>query len=274
MSETTSGPRREDDGVTSSRCCRLRYCSAVLFWITLASIVATDNAFSIDSDDSPSSFASRRNVLSQKKLTSRMQTDPIGRANKMSIVDISEFYQSYPLQSAILTCGVRALVADSIAQLHQTWTESNHHTVELRRSLAYVMYGGVFVGLMSHLEYDLFFPWLFGTDHSASTVAMEVVLDDFICAPLVWLPPAYLIKALVFRYPLEDGLRRYFRDIQDQGLLWKYWSVWVPTQTISFSVIPDHFRVAFMAAISFFWFLLFSALSSRKIGVSGTTYTS
>ena len=92
----------------------------------------------------------------------------------------------------------------------------------------------------------------------------KVLLDDFVSAPLVWLPPAYLIKAIVFDYSFEEGMQKYWKDITTHGLLWRYWAVWVPAQTISFSVVPDHLQVAFMASVSFFWFILFSPVSSQE----------
>jgi protein Mpv17 len=197
---------------------------------------------------------------------------------KMSLQEVSDFYQNYPLQSAILTCGVKASIADSLAQFRDHVASSasrmgepmtrsikqdgaNGFNWELRRNLAYVMYGGIFVGFMCHLEYNIIFPQLFGTDQSLLTVFKKVIFDDFVSAPLVWLPPAYFIKAWVYDYSMNEGLRKYWRDVQENDLLAKYWTVWVPAQSISFSVIPGHLRVAFMASVSFFWFILFSSVS-------------
>ena len=87
-------------------------------------------------------------------------------------------------------------------------------------------------------------------------VLEKMLLDNFVSAPLLWLPPAYLIKAFLYDFSWQEGLRKYQEDVS-QGLLWRYWSIWVPAQTVSFSVIPDHLRVAFMACVSFFWFILF-----------------
>jgi protein Mpv17 len=193
---------------------------------------------------------------------------------RMSFQDVSDFYQTYPLQSAILTCGFKASVADTLAQIKDQLAVSSiistNKTInkakteiiwEFRRNLAYVIYGGIFVGLMCHLEYNLLFPHLFGTEKSLSTVVEKVVFDDFVSAPLMWLPPAYLIKAWIYDYTMKEGLDKYWRDIQENDLLIKYWTIWVPAQTVSFSVIPDHLRVAFMASVSFFWFILFSSVS-------------
>ncbi|KAL7531678.1 hypothetical protein ACHAWF_003869 [Thalassiosira exigua] len=183
----------------------------------------------------------------------------------MSLSDVSDFYAQFPLQSAVLTCGVKASVADGIAQLRKAgWDD-----LEFRRNLAYVLYGGVVVGALCHFEYDLVFPLLFGDEHNLWTSFR----DD---GPLVWLPPAYLVKAMVYGYELEEGLRRYAIDVKENGLLQKYWAIWLPAQSISFTVVPDHLRVAFMASVSFFWFILFSTVSespSSSADGNGDTVT-
>lgn len=218
----------------------------------------------------------------------------------MGLTEVSEFYADFPLQSAVLTCGVKASVADVIAQLN-TDTPPTEETedeasatamttamettmeeydldmsaianLEWRRNLAYIIYGGIFVGLMCHLEYDYAFPFMFarnGVDyavqqHVPQTIVSEILFDNFISGPLLWLPPAYLIKAVIYDYPLKEGLEKYVYDIKENGLLKQYWKIWLPAQTVSFSVVPDHLRVPFMASISFFWFILFSSLSSKK----------
>lgn len=213
--------------------------------------------------------------------------------HQMTLSDMSDLYANFPLQSAILTCGVKAHVADGIAQVR-----SETDRLEFRRNLAYVLYGGIFVGGMCHLEYDYIFPALFGNDHSITTIFEEVIFDNFISAPLFWLPPCYLIKSAVYDYPMKEGLEKYVHDIKHNGLLTKYLSIWIPAQSISFSVIPgelhpafifvrlvlctidsilisssftsfyktptEHLRIVFMASVSFFWFILFSTVASGE----------
>ncbi len=176
----------------------------------------------------------------------------------MDFEEVSDFYAQFLMQAAVLNCGVKASIADGIAQAR---THSRWDDVEFRRNLAYVLYGGIFVGAACHYEYDVVFPILFGTEHNAWTSFREVVFDNFVSAPLGWLPPAYLIKAVVYDYPLREGLEKYATDIKENDLLQKYWSVWLLAQSVSFTVVPDHLRVAFMASVSFFWFIMFSTLS-------------
>jgi hypothetical protein len=64
----------------------------------------------------------------------------------MTLTEVSNFYETYPMEAAVLTCGFKASLADVVAQLKST------SSLEPRRNVAYVLYGGIFVGLMAHLE--------------------------------------------------------------------------------------------------------------------------
>ena len=204
----------------------------------------------------------------------------------MSLEEVSDFYADFPLQAAVLTCGVKASVADGIAQTRTLLADNTNNDdsstrrskalqlmddLELRRNIAYIIYGGIFIGAMCHYEYDVIFPILFGTQHSLLTSLQEVLFDNFVSAPLMWLPPAYLIKAVVYDYSLQEGLQKYVHDVKENGLLLKYWTIWVPAQSVSFTVVPDHLRVVFMASVSFFWFILFSTVSSSSESSSGSS---
>jgi hypothetical protein len=61
---------------------------------------------------------------------------------------------------------------------------------------------------------------------------------------------------------VRDALSRYVSDAK-KDLLWKYWLIWTPTQCLTFSVVPVHLRIAFIASVSFFWFILLSTISNR-----------
>ena len=75
------------------------------------------------------------------------------------------------------------------------------------------------------------------------------LFDAFINAPLIWLPPAYIAQAVVYRYPKREAIQKYIVDVRENGLLTKYWSLWLPMSMINFAFVPVHFRVAFVAAV-------------------------
>ena len=106
-----------------------------------------------------------------------------------------------------------------------------------------------------------------------ATVALKVITDQLVLTPFLCLPCAYLVKALVFGYPLREGLRRYLADAR-RDLLWKYWLIWTPTQCLTFSVVPEYLRITFIAGVSFFWLILLSSISNRQEAATTSATTS
>lgn len=40
--------------------------------------------------------------------------------------------------------------------------------------------------------------------------------------------------------------------------------LWGPVQRLTFSIVPDHLRITFIAAVSFFWLIILSTILGRK----------
>lgn len=59
-------------------------------------------------------------------------------------------------------------------------------------------------------------------------------------------------------------MRRYWHDVRRNGLWTKYFALWGPVQCLTFSVVPEHYRVSFIACVSFFWLIILSTISSKN----------
>ncbi|GKY99833.1 hypothetical protein MPSEU_000937100 [Mayamaea pseudoterrestris] len=169
--------------------------------------------------------------------------------------------------------------ANSTIATHQEKSNS----LDLARNVAFIVYGGIYQGLFQEFLYGHLFPAWFGNDGSFQTVATSVLADQIIFAPFACLPCAYIIKAFVMNSgddanenessdaPATNGkwsetaikgLGKYKEDVLRRGLLIKYWGLWTPVQTVTFSVVPERYRILFIACVSFFWMFLLSAISS------------
>lgn len=104
---------------------------------------------------------------------------------------------------------------------------------------------------------------MFGAGTSLTIVLSKVCFDLLVQTTLVTLPVAYLTKALVYQYKASKAMKLYWNDIRNEGLLNKYFMLWGPVQCLTFSVVPEHFRVSFIACVSFFWLIILSKLSSK-----------
>jgi hypothetical protein len=119
-----------------------------------------------------------------------------------------------------------------------------------------------------HCEHLSIATTLFGFVHASNTLYF---LIRFVCSTFTYLhicgyiqPIAYISKALIYRYSFKEAFRRYKEDIQEHGLLTKYFSLWFPVQCLTFSVVPEHFRVTFIACVSFFWLIILSSIASKS----------
>lgn len=175
---------------------------------------------------------------------------------------VAKFYKAFPLIAGFLTTSTKACFADSMAQYRDASTTK----FDAKRNLAMVLYSGLVLGILCEIMYNRLFPMLFGAatvERSVTRAIKMTLFDGFINAPLIWLPPAYIAKALVFRYPKREGIQKYVTDVKENGLLKKYWSVWLPMSMINFLFVPAHFRIAFLAGVSFFWMIILSMISNN-----------
>ena len=127
-----------------------------------------------------------------------------------------------------------------------------------------VLYSGTVLGVSCEIMYNRLFPLIFGTEASLARAIKMTAFDAFINAPLLWLWPAYVTQALVYGYPKRQAIQKYITDVKENGLLKKYWSLWIPVSMINFNFVPPHFRIAFVAFISFFWMIILSMVANKE----------
>jgi len=199
---------------------------------------------------------------------------------------VGSFYQTSPYLSSFLTCAVKGIAADLVAQkqsaskqqkeLEATTTtiattepqdESSMQrggaavissSIDMKRMLAFLLYSGIYQGMCLNLIYNTVIPKLFGP-----SVIKNVLFSMFVVSPFLTLPIAYLFKALVFSHSPVAALQQYWSDIRHENLLKIYWTIWIPVQTVAFALVPQHLRISFIAAISFLWMIIFSSISSK-----------
>ena len=197
----------------------------------------------------------------------------------LDVSAIENFYQSQPYVSAFLTCSFKASAADWVAQQQQQQQEqqqqdattayedtdadnNNDDSIDVSRNLAFLLYGGLYQGLAQQFMWSNVFPDMFGYERTWQTVAMSVAFDMTVVGPFLCLPLAYLVKGVLEVGDITQGLHKYFEDIMTRSLLHKYWALWAPVQSLTFGVIPAHFRVVFVAAVSFFWVCILSSTAA------------
>ena len=188
---------------------------------------------------------------------------------------INTAFELNPYAAGAFVAGVKAGSADLLAQKRQirlAKAEKDPQEVEtekpkgldVQRALAFLLYGAVYQGLAQEYTYNHLYPILFGTETTVTNVLKKVFCDMFVQTPLLTLPIAYYAKAVLVGNSFKHAMAHYVDDIKNRGLLFKFWGLWTPVQCLTFSIIPEHFRVSFIALVSFFWVIILSSLSAAK----------
>ena len=165
------------------------------------------------------------------------------------------------MYTTIFIGAIKATAADLLAQAGE------RKGLEIKRTIAFLFYGGLYQGCFQEFMFNGIFPKLFGEGIGMNVVVKKVAFDMLVISPFLCLPVAYFIKAVVFGQTMKEGLNRYIHDIQHNKLLKKYWAIWAPVQCCTFTVVPPELRITFIAFVSFFWLILLSTVSARSMTV-------
>jgi hypothetical protein len=182
---------------------------------------------------------------------------------------VDALWKMNPYAAGAVVCGIKACSADLFAQQRQIRMNNVKdqppkviQKLDIRRNLAFLLYGVLYQGLGQELIYNHLYPLMFGTGVDLNTVVRKVMFDLFVQTTFLTLPIAYYAKSVVFGRPFKLAMQQYVDDIKDRGLLTKYFLLWGPVQSLTFSIVPEHFRITFIACVSFFWVIILSSLSS------------
>ncbi|KAL7535531.1 hypothetical protein ACHAWF_005191 [Thalassiosira exigua] len=224
-----------------------------------AAAAATPSTATFEPPSPARPSASSSSTALSLSLSAAAFVPPVLQTAAAAGASVAAFYRANPLLAGFLTASTKACVADTLAQKRDVCTEK----FDVRRNLAMVLYSGLVLGMSVEVMYNRIFPLLFGSSTGIVRVMQMTLFDGFVNAPLLWLPPAYLAQALLYGYPKRQAIRKYATDVRENGLLMKYWSLWLPMSTINFLWVPKHFRVAFVACVSFFWMIILSLVANK-----------
>jgi len=111
---------------------------------------------------------------------------------------------------------MKSSMADAFAQFIANKRRSHSEAAapfDVRRNLALMCYGGTYLGCGQEYVYNHLFTFLFGATTHLKTVITKVSFDMVLIQPLISLPIAYIIKALVMNQTMGHARDNYFSDI-------------------------------------------------------------
>ena len=202
---------------------------------------------------------------------------------------ITSFYKTSPYIAAFFTGGIKASLADLVAQKKEGLEQrevklptldssekldkdletaavevKNGNVGKYKRNFSFFLFGSIYQGIAVQFIFTRVLEELFGSEKRFKVIIGKILFEQFIISPLLTLPLVYLCKALVYKFSIDQAIKRYVYDVQVNGLLKKFWKFWIPAHFITFGFIPIHFRVVFIASLSFFWMIILSSIISRE----------
>jgi Mpv17 / PMP22 family len=171
--------------------------------------------------------------------------------------------ESLQASAATSTAAAAAIYNPDLSSVSSITQQVQKKKADWKRNVAFVVYGSLYQGVTQEYVYNHLYPVWFGSATSIPVVATKVLFDLLIQTTLVTLPIAYLTKSIIYRYSFTEAIRRYVDDIKNHGLLKKYYLLWGPVQCVTFGIIPEHYRVTFIAFVSFFWLIILSTIASK-----------
>ena len=199
--------------------------------------------------------------------------------------EIDTLWQSFPYAAAAVVCGFKASAADWVAQsteesenavdtehnMESTTTTSSFFPSDHRRNLAFLLYGVLYQGIAQEYIFNDLYPVWFGDGTEWTVVITKVLFNLLIQTTLLTLPCAYILRALVAeggddhdQTLIQAAGQKYWTDIRQQGLLTKNFMLWGPMMCLTFTCVPEHWQVTFVASVSFFWIIILSSITARE----------
>ena len=163
-----------------------------------------------------------------------------------------------PLCTAFCTCFLKGSASDLVVQ----GILEERPGIDWRRTLSFGVFSGAYLGVGQHFVYNVAFDRIFGPGRDFFTAAKKVSADAFLHVPFLYLPLYYPFEAVATgKGTVRDGLEAYAHDAP--RVLSAYWTTWPAAHFISFTVLPQELRIAFVATLSFLWLCYLSAVSHQ-----------
>ena len=156
-------------------------------------------------------------------------------------------------------------MSDLFAQLA---IERRFQSLSLSRTAAFASFNAVYLGAFNCWKLNTLYSHMFGNVLTASSISCKVLFDMLVCAPFLYFPLYFVVKAVFSGGQLRTSLRQYAsRD--GFKMLRKFWAVWLPVETIMWLLCPPHLRIAFLSAVSLLWQVFLSTKSYNPSSSSG-----
>ncbi len=159
--------------------------------------------------------------------------------------------------------GSLAFMGDYVCQFFEASRGAENLRFDWNRNLSFTVFGTFYMGGVANIIYTRSIPWLLSKKITHKLFALNrgnrdlrkgfagSMIDNTLHAPFFYLP-SYFIFTDFMRGRDSDYILEHLNRSYKISLV-SLWCIWIPVQTITFSVMPTHLRAAFVNTICLIW---------------------
>ena len=167
---------------------------------------------------------------------------------------VNDLVQRRPVLTSIVVTGVKAWAADLMIQK----LVEKRETVDLKRSALFASFGSAYQGCIQYWIYNILFEKRLFPGKSPQMILMKIAATNLIVDPVIFFPIFYTMREAMNTERLLDvnlpncfstSMAKY-RDNCRTDLI-NSWMIWVPAHCVTYTVVPVHLRMPWIAVVSF-----------------------
>jgi protein Mpv17 len=160
---------------------------------------------------------------------------------------------THPLRTNVATGGLLAGVSDIICQTLVEATDDDEQSFSIRRTLSIAAFGAGYNGGICTVIYPLYTrllpSWFAQT--TMRTGLGSTIIDNCIHSPVFYVPTFFITTGMLQGDSLETSVATLTHGYWETMRM--TWLMWVPLQSINFSIVPPRMRVLVLSSGCFFY---------------------
>ncbi|CAE8621133.1 unnamed protein product [Polarella glacialis] len=187
----------------------------------------------------------------------KFSVGPVGHFIKMVAGKCNAQAKASPVSVGTGICLFKGACCDVLAQT----VVERRTEIDLRRCAGFALFSGCYTGLWQNFLYNRVYSVWFGVSHTWQVGLTKSLFDAAVHSPFMYLPAAYVGSNVFCGKDAMAGIYKYCERSEFLATNLKCASIWIPAHLITFTLMPQHLRIPWIACVSSCWLVLLSSLA-------------
>lgn len=127
-------------------------------------------------------------------------------------------------------------------------------TVDVRRSLLFASFGLLYQGGVQYWMYNVLFERVLFPGRGLRNTVAKIAASNLVADPVFFFPVFYSMREVMMSHKSFDvavpaALQKYKENCVTDWF--NSWAIWVPAHSVTYTIVPPHLRMPWIAAVSF-----------------------